>query len=385
MAALERWVDPAAAAALAFLALLVIGGVLLLAATVRVGLPAPRGGLPEAFGAVAVASLAVLGAPVHIGGVSVWCLPMGACALACLALGRLGAGVARRSGEEETKRRVLAGARVGGPFALICLVAALVFRLGGGSGAGASPGWALLMGGFWGTVSGAAGAFSLRASARDAVAPVRRRLNAASRRGGAALDAAGAGLAGALAAGAVIAGLALAGAIAGSFSGLGAADAFASLLVAIAFYPNIVIWLVCMGLGAPLDVGAGLTVAGKVAGPSAGYSVFGWGGAAPPGWAFLLLIVPLAAGILAARRAGRERLAPSRSPGVGVAAGAAFGAAVFVAALAARAHVTVAAGASRGFAEVGPGASEALAFGALWVGVAAAVGVAIRRAGRPEP
>jgi hypothetical protein len=89
----------------------------------------------------------------------------------------------------------------------------------------------------------------------------------------------------------------------------GLGDAGAALVYLLAFAPNILVAMTSLGLGAAVDVGARVTVAGGKLGNLRELSLFSWGGESAPGIAYLLVLIPLTATVLGgfyARRRGGE-------------------------------------------------------------------------------
>jgi hypothetical protein len=77
--------------------------------------------------------------------------------------------------------------------------------------------------------------------------------------------------------------------------GFGPGDAAAAIFYFVAFVPNLVIALFSLSLGTSIDVGAQLTLRGKLIGPSKDLSLFGWGAADTPWYVYLLVLIPLVA------------------------------------------------------------------------------------------
>lgn len=272
-------------AALIFLALLAVGALYLLA--LKLQFPSLGAGADpvEILTGLVILGLAGLRAAVHIGGITISVLPLGALVLiavivrwACATT--IPAAPARRA------------PLVGFAFGVIATIAALVFRFRfktdpvyvGAIGA-------FVAGTLWITLFCAAALGARRRSAkeiaRDTMASLgeRRPLVAAGIRAGAVML----GIAGSLAtAGALIwAIVALARGDGPSDGGLG--EAVAALVYVVAFAPNLVVGVTALGLGAPVEIGAGLTVGGRVRETIREVSIFD--GSADP--MLMLMLVPL--------------------------------------------------------------------------------------------
>jgi hypothetical protein len=75
-----------------------------------------------------------------------------------------------------------------------------------------------------------------------------------------------------------------------------------------------VVGIVSLSVGAPIDVGAKIDVGGKLLGPLRGYSLLEWGKGEPPGYLWLLALIPLVActlgGIYARRKSDARSMVP---------------------------------------------------------------------------
>ena len=310
---LERggWLDVAAAAALSFLVLLVVGGVLVLAA--KLNFPALGGGadILAAFNAVVIAGLGAIGIAIVIDGLSVSALPLGALLV-------IGAGTAwavraalRDQPPSDLAAAVRWGVRVAIPFGLLCFFFALVFRFRGRHPVAADAGMALITGAFWGAVFGIIGAVKLveplRAASGRLLAGVRARDRAWYE---------GAVAGGVMLSSAAVLGVAavLVWAIVSLASGepggrFGAGDAIAYLVYLAAFLPNVVVVIIAIGLGAPLDVGAKVDLGGRLVGQLREYSLASWGRGDAEPYLLGLLLIPIAAcaagGFIARRRSAQ--------------------------------------------------------------------------------
>ena len=291
------WLDIGAAAGLGFLVLLAVGGVLVLAA--KLNYPQLGGGadLLSAFNALAMAGLGTLGIPLVIDGVVASALPLGALAV-------VGAGVVWAVRTSIGSRRfetvagaVTYGARVGIPFGLLCGFFALVFRSRGAHPVAADAGIALLAGAFWGALFGSIGAVRIMEPLRAASARLLSGLRAKDERlfTGASVGAAMLAIALVLAFAAALLWIIVALAKDPPGKQFSAGDAFAYVVYLIAFLPNILVGIVTLSFGAPIDVGAKIDVGGRFIGPFVDYSLFEWGRGDAPIYLWLLVLIPLAA------------------------------------------------------------------------------------------
>lgn len=312
---LERggWLDAAAAAGLGFLVVLAVGGLLVLAA--KMNFPQLGGGSDplSAFNAVAMAGLGAMGVPIVVDGVAVWALPLGA--LAAVGLGIMWA--VRTSLREHRFPSVLTaivhGAKVGVVFAVLCWFFAVVFRVRGQQPVASDAGIALIAGGFWGALFGALGAVRVMENLRTALGRVTTGIKARERNWFEGATAGGVMLVAAAVLGAAMTLLWIIVALAKGAPGknFGAGDAFAYVVYLAAFLPNIIVAIVSMSVGAPVDVGAKIDIGGKLLGPLREYSLVAWGRGDPPGPVWILILIPLLAcilgGLFARRRATDAR------------------------------------------------------------------------------
>ena len=307
------WLDVTAAAALGFLVLLAVGGVLALAAKLNFPSIGADADLLDAFTAIVMAGLGSLGIPIVIDGLVVSALPLGA----LLAVG-IGIMWAVRTSLRDASFTGVAGAiaygaRVGIPFGLLCWFFALVFRLRGQHPVGSDGGVALVSGVFWGALFGALGAVRVMEHLRAALRRITSGLAARDRTSfeGTSTGFLMLGSVTILGAGAVLLWIIVAlarGAPGGHF---GAGDAFAYVVYVAAFLPNIIAAIVSLAMGAPVDVGAKVNLGGKLVGPMREYSLATWGGGDPPSVVWFLVLVPVFAcalgGFVASRRATDQK------------------------------------------------------------------------------
>lgn len=348
----------AEAAALAFLGLLTLGAILLV--TVKLQYPNLGVGadLVDVLSGVVILALATLRVPIHLGELTFTVLPLGTL-LALFFIVRWACRVAAPSAPP--RRAPL----VGMLFGAMALLAALVFRFRFEPDAlyAGAPGAAGL--GFIWVSLFAALAF---AGSRQPLAKL------AGRRLGGLRDATPALFEGVRAGALMLLFVSVLGSAAALLSSifllavgegphdLDTGDLIAALVYVAIFAPNLVVTLVALSLGAPVEVGAGLTVHGEVRGNLDRWSVFGDGNVL----ALLLLLVPLVA--CAAAGYWARRNTERRERVVRILASAAF---VFAAVLAllgwlGEARLGAELASSRGFAAVAPRAPIVFLLGLLW-------------------
>lgn len=275
------------AASLAFLALLVIGSLLVIA--VKAQYPSFGAGANpiEILTTLVIAGLGILRVPVHVGGLTLTVLPLGALLIAGVAIAW-----STRSAGISTPR---GGLRVGLPLAVLCWIAALVFR----HRFDTDPVFAGALGAlFWGGVWGASFGWLSTVVHRHRVPRLGPDLQtAAVVLGGMA----------ALGLGSVLLWIIVAllrDALPRAFDG---GDALASVIYLVIFGPNIVFALIGFSLGTPLHAGAQVRLSGRAVGRLNEYSMWDWAGREPTPTVWLLLLIPslatIAGGMYARRRA----------------------------------------------------------------------------------
>lgn len=348
----------AEAAALAFLGLLALGAILLVAVKLQYPNLGAGADTVDVLSSVVILGLATLRVPIHLGELTFTVLPLGT----LLALFFIVRWACRVAAPSAPPRR---GPVVGLVFGVMALLAALVFRFRFEPDAlyAGAPGAAAF--GFAWVSLFAALAF---AGSRQPLPKL------AGRRLARLRDATPVLFEG-VRAGAVmllfVSVLGLAAALLSSIfllaagegpQDLDAGDLIAALVYVAIFAPNLVVTLVALSLGAPVEVGAGLTVHGEVRGNLDGWSVLADGNIL----ALLLLLVPLlacATGGYWARRNTERRERVLR-----ILASAAF---VFASVLAllgwlGEARLGAELASSRGFASVAPRGSIVFLLGLLW-------------------
>jgi len=374
---LTSWLDPLGAACLAFLVLIALGALLLVAAKLQYPEFGAGANPIEILSSITILGLAILRVPVHVGDLVVSVLPLGALLAA-------GAGIAWSTSvtaKNRAERSVLDGAAVGVPFALICFIAALVFRFGGDEGVFAGALGALFWGLVWGTGFGALGAGARSHGLRSPWQAVVEAGSGGVLQRGVAAGAIALGTAAALAALAMLLWVIVALVRGAPGPRFGAGDAAAAFVYLLAFGPNVMVALIALGLGAPVYVGARVTVAGAGVGDVERIWMFG----DAPGYVGFLMLIPLVACSLAGfwiRRSSTSGSFPRELP---------LFAGLFAAVLALLAWLGEARlGASllgRGIARVDVNAPATFAFAFLWALVAGFAGwwLADRAASGGEP
>ena len=307
----QRWADLGVAAGFGFLALLAAGSLLVLAGRLQFPELGSDADPFEVLVAMVIAGLATLRVSIHLQSVTASALPLVVLAFVGAALAWAVARAVRSSGVIEPREGAELGVRVALPFALICLAAALIFRIRGTTPIEADAGGAFLMGGLWGAFFGVLGGLW---GAGETGSTLRILVARARERWPEVVDGAAAGgimlistYALAAAAGLVwlIGGL-LTG---GPAQGLGPAELIAAVIYLVAFAPNVLTSLAAVGFGAPIDFGAQITQRGRAIGRLQELSLFDWGGGDTPWYAFLLVAIPLlscAVGGFYARRIARR-------------------------------------------------------------------------------
>lgn len=370
------WPEAGAAAGLAFLVLLIVGALSLLALDLQLS-SLRNASFGGALTGVVILSLAVLRVPVGIGGLSISVLPLGW--LVVVGAGAAWAArrtVARRVADKDGARRagesmsgrLAEGAKLGVPFGLLCFAGALVFQFRGGDNPiAANPGAALVGGLSWGALWGALGGALAGERAGSLVAGRAQRLRAASALAYEGILAGGIMLA-AAAALALIAALVWAIiAFAGSSGrGLGFGGVIAALVYTVAFLPNVLVTVIVLGLGAAIEVGVRVTGQGQVGGLARSYSLFDWAGAGPPAAVFALLLIPLIACLLGGFAARRRAARPQDMLAVLATAAGTFAVTLTVLAWIGGARVTAGRAGSDGFAGVAPSAGGVLVWALVW-------------------
>lgn len=378
------WADVIGAASFGFLAFVVAGSLLAAAAKLQYPDLGAEADPIAILSAMVIAGVGVMRTPVSVGGVTVSALPLGALLLAGGALAWATARVVRKQERPRLLDTLLHGAKVAVPFAFICWLAALVFRIREDpSPVYAHAPSAAFLALLWALVFGLIGALvasgRVRGQVRAAFEGLKQRKPVVYE----GVSAGGIMLASTLALAAVAALLWIIGALAsgrpqGDF---GIREALAALIYVVAFAPNIVAATTAIGLGASVDVGAQITAGGEAVGTIDRLGLWGWGADPAPWYVFLLILVPLLGCLLGGFAARRATASPPAA--VKILALAALVYAVGLFELAALAEARVGAGLvrQRGFALIAPHEWLTFFFAYLW---AAGAGYAGWRIGEAQ-
>ena len=282
-----------------------LGAVLSLAAKLQYPQVGGGGSPIDALSASVIAGLGSLRVPIHLGGLTASALPLGA----LFFIGWAAVWALNRASDphDSLSERVREGLKLGLWLGPTCALLALIFRIRGETTFGADFWWSLLLGASWGALFGAIGALRSWGPPRD----IARR--AAEIFGGEGERREGFRIAstilGALAIAAVV--MILVGLIAALLSGrpkgeFGIGDALAGVVYLIAFGPNLVIAVLALAFGSSISLGAQITAGGRQVGPLQELSFFDWPPGGPPGWAFVLVLLPLGATVFAGIRSHRR-------------------------------------------------------------------------------
>jgi hypothetical protein len=281
------------AGSLAFLTLLVTGSLLVIAVKAQYASFGSGANPIEILTSLVIAALGILRAPVHIGDLSLTVLPLGALLLAGLGV----AWATRSAGVAEPKD----GVKVGIGLAVLCWVAALVFR----HRFETDPVFAGAIGAlFWGGVWGALFGWLAVVSKRD----LRPRPGPDLKVGGVVVALMAAAASVALLLWIIVA--LIRDALPRGFDG---GDALATVIYLVTFGPNLVVALIALSLGTPVHVGAQVRLSGRAVGRLDSYSLWDWAGNDPSAALWLLVAIPLAAtvaGGMFARRRATETAGP---------------------------------------------------------------------------
>lgn len=371
------WLDATSAAALGFLALLIVGSLLVVGAKLQYPDLGSGAAALSVLDAIVIISLGCLGIPVDFGRVEITVIPIGALLAAGWAISWAAKFAVEKSAADDAAARARRGAMIGIPFAVICLAAASIFRLRDGTDhVGADALSALMLGALWGAVFGAVGGLRSGTTLRRVVSGGLSYLKKRSRIGYEIVLAAGVMLATAATLAVlvsllwIIIGLAT-GAPSESF---GPGDAGAAVIYLAAFGINVVVSLVSFSLGAPIEVGAQVTIAGRLVGSLREFSLLDWDRGGPPVYAFFVIVIPFVSCLVGGFYARRNTTEPTRA--VAIMAGTAFAFALTLSLLAWMSDARLGAGLvrERGFGRVAPDETVVLVLGAVWAGAAGALG-----------
>ncbi len=354
------------AAALSFLGVLALGAVLLVAVKLQYPNLGAGANTVDVFSSVVILALATLRVPVHLGELTFTVLPLGAL-IAVFFIVRWACRVAAPSAPPQR------GILVGAFFALMAFLAALVFRFRFEPDAIYAGALGSLVAGFiwvsfFATLALAAARQPLAKSAGGRLAGLRESSPSLFE----GIRAAGLMLAASVLVG-VGAGLVWAIVVLLSGGGphdLDGGDLIAALVYIAAFAPNLVITIVSLSLGAPVDVGAGLTVHGRVRGDVEQWSVLSDGA----GLSAALLLLPFTCCAGAGYWARRNTVRPDRAINTLAIASLIFASVLALLGWLGEARLGAELASSRGFGVIAPRAWVVFLLAALWAGGAGYAG-----------
>lgn len=373
----DGWIDLFVAAFFAFLVLVACGAVLVAAAKLQYQFLGDTASALDVLTSIVMVGIAVLRVPLEIGDLSVSAMPLGALAVVGYSLVWATARVVRRGGASTPRAAAGEGAQVAIPFALLCWIAALVFRFRTGeTPAGADALSAFLLALIWGALFGVIGGLRALKPLRQQVGDAGRVVRGNSRAVYEGLSAAGVML---FATFLTTLFAALIWIIVGLLEGrphgdFGIGDAAAALIYLLAFGPNVVVAIATVAHGAPVEVGAQVTSSGRSIGSLNELSLFDWGASGPPWFAFLLLLIPISAGLLGGFYARRNAADTGSIVQVLGVAATTYALVLFEFAALAEARLGAGLIRARGFGRVAPDAGTLLLLAFAWAIVAGLIG-----------
>jgi hypothetical protein len=350
---------------MSWLALLCVAAVLLLAPKLQYPSFAKGADPVQVFTGMVMVSLGILRSPIHIGGLTVVALPLGALVGVALTTAW-----ATRSVFDSRRPHGVAvwrtAAQVATVFALMAWLLSLIFRFRGEEPAWAGAWGALFWGFVWSLLFAALGLArrkeSWRTSLAGAGASIQVRFQSLGEgiTGGAVMliTASGAALAALLLW--IIAGLARE----APYGGFGVGDAAAAVLYLAAFLPNVIVVLIAFSMGSTVYRGAQVGIGGRKIGGLEEISLLQWP-TGIPWFAFLLLLIPVCACLLGGYWIGR-RAAPGSLWKALITSALTFSIALAVLGWLGEARVGAGLVAQRGFARVAISPVMTFLWGALW-------------------
>jgi hypothetical protein len=371
-AASAGWTETATIALFGFLMAMALGSVLVLGAKLQYPSVGAAAGVFSGFEVIVMAGLAVLGAPIAIGNLSLSAVPLGALAIVGWAIVWATRKRTQEAGQGDVRSAVVAGAKIAVPLGAMCFLAALLFRIGEEpSPISVNPVAALFVGAMWGGVSGALGGYLAAVDVRKRATEIVGRIAGRSR-----VVAEGA-VSGALmltitfVLGAIFTLLWVVVILARGPDGFGWGEALASLIYMVSFGPNMVVSVIAVSLGAPVEVGAQVTVGGNVVGPLRDVSLF----SGDLSWvSFGLILVPLVACFAGGYSARLTTKIPKQGAGILGIAVLTFSSVLAALAMLADARLGAGLVRSRGFALIAPNAALVFLTALAWAAVVGYVG-----------
>lgn len=327
------WGQFAGAAAIGWLALVGLGALIVAAAAIG------SGGFPginalDVLSLVVVFGLSIMGVSLEFSnlgpvGPSFGMIWFGALAIAGYALSWATARAVARRSPHSLRGLMIEGSKVALPFALYCLLAALLFKISDVGTLAASAPQALFLGLLWGAVFGALGGLrsmeplqAIWGRALESVKTKRRSTYEGIAGAGVML-----GTTALASAGAFLLIIIVALARGDSLDGLTIGSVGAALIVLVLTLPNVLSLIAAVSLGAPLS-GVGDSL-----GASESISIIGFGGRTSGGLVLLLLLIPLLSCLLGGFSAYRQSIDPSKMTEVLVAAACVYAGTLAVLAL----------------------------------------------------
>ena len=353
-------IPPAEAAALSFLGVLALGATLLVAVKLQYPNLGAGANTVDVFSSVVILALATLRVPVHVGELTFTVLPLGAL-IAVFFVVRWACKVAAPSAPP---RR---GLVVGLLFGLMAMLAAVVFRFRFEPDAIYAGAFGAFVAGFiWVSLFSALSLQSLR----EPLAKFAGRRLARLRDSSPSLFE-GVRVAGLMLAASFVLGTAagLLWAIVALLSGggphdLDGGDLVAALVYVAAFAPNLVVTVISLSLGAPVDVGAGITIHGRVRSELEQWSIVADGAGA----SVLLLLLPLSCCMAAGYWARKNRACPASVGRTLATAAIVFASVLALLGWLGEARLGAELASSRGFGVLAPRAWVVFLLAALWAG-----------------
>ena len=316
------WVRASQAAGVGFLSLLAIGAAFVLLAK----LLSPQFGSGEnplwMLTRIVLAGLWSIGVAIERDAAGSSVVPLGALVVLGWVLVQAARRVGERSGAVTLRERAVDGLKIGVPFALMCFLAAVVFRIRSERAEiGADPGAALLVSLAWGSLFGALGGLRSGASFHDLARRAADRLDRIRPGVAEGLWAGGVMVATTLVLGLAAVLLFLVIGLAGARSvPLSFSDAVVFVVALVAFLPNVVAGASGFALGAPIEFLA-RTIDGAAVERRASLIL---GGEGARGYAYVLLLIPAAACFFGGYAARRRAADPAAAPVVLATAAAAY-------------------------------------------------------------
>lgn len=381
----QGWGEIVVAGLFGFMVAMACAAVLVAAAKLQYPFLGRGAGPLDILSASGIAALGILGTPVHVGEAIVTAIPLGALALVGWALVWASARFVRHGPAVTLTAAVKDGMRVALPFAVLCTIAALVFRFPGRDGAWVEVLPAALLGLLWGALFGALGGIiamgGVRRNVSLALAKVKDRSVAAYE----GVRAAGVMVfvATALATVAVVLWF-LVQVFTDLPPGAGIKGAIAALVYLVAFGPNAVGAALALAHGGPITYGAQVTASGKMVGTLEDVSLFDWPAPGAPWPVFLLLAVPVLACLLGGFNARRSTERTGDVARVLITAAAVYAGALCLLAIMSEARLGAGLIRNRGFARLAPDPWVLLLLAFSWAVVLGFVGWRLRDT-QPDP